>query len=121
MAIRNGNKARNGKRRESRLAPRTDPPPVEPSPFRRPKPERKSRASKVHPRGRDLKYPLADITRRLQMISAVAITAEIALKTQNCEQDSDIAACLRHGVVDALTTQIERICRLRIPAAVDAP
>jgi hypothetical protein len=31
-----------------------------------------------------------------------------------CEQDADIAECLRHGVVDALTAQIECICRLRV-------
>jgi hypothetical protein len=103
------------------LATPAERPLIDPSLIRRPKSERKSIASKARPRGRDLQYPLADITRRLQVISAVAITAEIALKTQNCEQDSDIAACLRHGVVDALTTQIERICRLPIPAAVDAP
>jgi hypothetical protein len=39
------------------------------------------------------------------VIGAVAVTAEVALKTQNCEQDADIAECLRHAVVDALTTQ----------------
>jgi hypothetical protein len=46
------------------------------------------------------------------VIGAVAVTAEVALRTQNCEQDADIADCLRHGVVDALTTQIERLSRL---------
>jgi ribosome-binding protein aMBF1 (putative translation factor) len=46
------------------------------------------------------------------VIGAVAVTAEVALKTQNCEQDADIAECLRHAVVDALTTQTERVSRL---------
>jgi hypothetical protein len=46
------------------------------------------------------------------VISAVAVTSEVALRAQNCEQDADIALCLRHGVVDALATQIERMGRL---------
>jgi hypothetical protein len=46
-----------------------------------------------------LQNPLADITRRLKVIGAVAVTAEVALRTQNCEQDADIAECLRYGVV----------------------
>jgi hypothetical protein len=29
--------------------------------------------------------------RRLEVISAVAVTAEVALRAQNCEQDADIA------------------------------
>jgi hypothetical protein len=125
MAIRNGNKARKGhlgrrsirKRRDFRLAPRAESPPIDPSPMRRPSLVRKSIASKFRTRGRDLQYPLADITRRLKVIGAVAITAHIALRTRNCEQDADIAECLRHGVVDALATQIERIGRLCIPLA----
>jgi hypothetical protein len=46
---------------------------------------------------------------RGQVIGAVAVTvtAEIALRAQNCEQDADIALCLRHGVVDALTTHCQ--------------
>jgi hypothetical protein len=83
-----------------------------PSPRPRRKPARNPFASKAGPRGRDLQDPLADITRRLKVIGAVAVTAEVALRTQNCEQDADIADCLRHGVVDALTTQIERLSRL---------
>src|SRR5712671_4601725 len=69
-------------------------------------------ASKAGPRRRDLHDPLPDITRHLQVISAVAVTSEVALRAQNCEQDADIALCLRHGVVDALATQIERMGRL---------
>jgi hypothetical protein len=64
---------------------------------------------------------LAEITRRLKVIGAVAITTEVALRTQNCEQDADIAECLRHGVVDALTTQIERMSRLSASVAGYAP
>ncbi len=125
MAIQNGNKARKGdfqrrsirKRRDFRLAPRAESPPIDPSPIRRSTRVRKSIASKLRPRGRRLQDPLADITRHLRVISAIAITTHIALRTQNCEQDADIAECLRHGVVDALATQIERIRRLYIPAA----
>jgi hypothetical protein len=60
---------------------------------------------------------LADIVRRLRVIGAVTVTAEVALKSQNCEQDADIAQCLRHGVVDSLTMQIERLSRLCAPVA----
>jgi len=64
-------------------------------------------------RSGDRQDPLADITQRLKVIGAIAVTAEVALRTQNCEQDADIAKSLRHGVVDALSTQIERMSRLR--------
>jgi hypothetical protein len=77
-------------------------------------------ASKPGSRGCDREEPLADITRRLEVIGAIAVTAEVALRTQNCEQDADIAKCLRHGVVDALSTQIERMSRLRSPVTRDA-
>jgi translation initiation factor 6 (eIF-6) len=46
------------------------------------------------------------------VIGAFAVTAEVALRKQNCEQDADVADCLRHGVVDALMEQIERVGRL---------
>jgi hypothetical protein len=78
------------------------------------KPARNPSTSKPGSRGFDRPNPLAEITRRLEVIGAIAITAEVALRTQNCEQDADIAKCLRHGVVDALSTQIERIGRLCI-------
>jgi hypothetical protein len=61
---------------------------------------------------RSLQDSLTDIARHLKVISAVAVTAEVALRAQNCEQDADIALCMRHGLVDALTTQIERMSRL---------
>jgi hypothetical protein len=43
------------------------------------------------PWSRYLHDPLTDFTRRLEAISAVAATAEVALRAQNCEQDADIA------------------------------
>jgi hypothetical protein len=65
--------------------------------------------------------PLTDITRYLKVIGAIAVTVEVALRAQNCERDADIANCLRHGVVDALSTQIERMSQLRSPVARDTP
>lgn len=85
------------------------------------KPVREPSASKAAPRCRDLLGTLADISRRLKVVGAIAITADVALRQQNCERDADIAACLRCGVVDALTTQIERMSRLCAPVAGDAP
>jgi hypothetical protein len=58
-----------------------------------------------------LRDSLTAIARHLEVIGAVAVTAEVALRAQNCEQDADIAICLRYGVVDALTLQIERMSR----------
>jgi len=40
---------------------------------------RKPSASQSAPRGRDLHNPLTDISRRLEVMSAVAVTAEVAL------------------------------------------
>jgi hypothetical protein len=96
-------------------------PRTHPSPRPRRKPARKPSTPKSGPRGRDLQGPLADITRRLEVIIGVAVTAEVALRAQNCEQDAEIALCLRHGVVDALTTQIERMSRLSASVPGDAP
>jgi len=63
---------------------------------------------------------LAEITRYLKVIVALAVTAEVALRRQNSEQDADIAECLRHGVVNPLSIQIERMSRLRLPVIKDA-
>jgi hypothetical protein len=57
----------------------------------------------------------ADITRYLKVIVARAITAEVALRRQNSEQDTDIAECLQHDVVNPLSTQIQRMGRLELP------
>jgi hypothetical protein len=77
--------------------PRTHP---SPKPHR--KPARKPSASKSGPRGRDLHNPLTDITRRLEVISAVAVTAEVALRAQNCEQSADIAYDFSPGKEDGV-------------------
>ena len=55
------------------------------------KPARKPSASKSGPRGCDPHNPLTDITRRLEVIRAVAVTAEVELRAQNCEQGANIA------------------------------
>ncbi len=70
--------------------------------------------------GCDHKGALADVTRYLKVIEAIAVTTEVALRRQNCEQDTDFAECLLHGVVNPLSIQIERISRLRLPAIKDA-
>jgi hypothetical protein len=91
------------------------------SPGPRHEPDRKPIESKAAPHGRDLQYRLADITRRLKVIGAVTVTVEVALRTQNCEHDIDVARCLRFGVVDALTTQIESLSRFCVPAVRQMP
>jgi hypothetical protein len=87
-------------------------PRTHPSARSRCKPPRKPLKAKAGALDRSLQDSLTDIARHLKIISAVAVTAEVALRAQNCEQDADIALCMRHGLVDALTTQIERVSRL---------
>jgi hypothetical protein len=87
-------------------------PATHPSPRSQRKLARKPLKAKSGLLGRSLQDSLADITRRLKVIEAVAVTAQAALRVQDCEQDVDIADCLRHGLVDTLTTQIERMSRL---------
>jgi hypothetical protein len=106
-------------RRRARLdgnRPRTHP-----SPKARRTPAREPCTSDVGSRGRDLQWQLAEIIRRLKVIGSLAVTAEVALRRQNCEQDADIAECVRHGVVDALTAQIERLSQFSAPFGGDAP
>jgi hypothetical protein len=91
------------------------------SPGPRHEPDCKPIESKAALHGGDLQYRLADITRRLKVIGAVAVTAEVALRTQICEHDIDVARCLRFGVVDALTTQIESLSRCCVPAVRQLP
>jgi hypothetical protein len=86
---------------------------IQQSPRVPPKSARNPSESRPGSRGSDPQDPLADIIRYLKVIGAIAVTAEVALRTQSCERDADIAKCLRHGVVDALSTQIERMTRLR--------
>ena len=90
---------------------------VHPSLARRRKPADEPLISKTGLGGRDLQGQIVDIIQRLRVVGSVAVTAEVALRAQNCEQDADIAECLRHGVVDALTAQIERMSRLCAPVA----
>jgi hypothetical protein len=87
-------------------------PRTHPSARSRRKAPRKSLKAKAGALDRSLQDSLTDIARHLEIIGAVAVTAEVALRAQNCEQDADIALCMRYGLVDALTTQIERMRRL---------
>jgi hypothetical protein len=45
------------------------------------------------------------VVKRLQVIHAVAVTVEHALRNQNCEQDVEIADCLRFGVSNPVFEQ----------------
>ena len=116
MATPNSSGVERGRARADGNRPR-----AHPSPKVRRKPARTPPEPKTGPSDRDLQNQLADITRRLKVIGAIAVTAEVALRTQNCEHDADIAECLQYGVVDALTTQMERMSRLCAPAARDTP
>jgi hypothetical protein len=100
-----------------RAHPDDNRPRIRPSPKSLRKLAGKPLVSKPSPHDRTFRDSVADIGRRLQVIGAIAVTAEAALRAQNCDQDGDIAQCLRYGVVDALTTQIERLSQLLCPRA----
>lgn len=52
---------------------------------------------------------LVFVTLRLRAIHGAAITAELALRQQAAEQDSEIATCLRFGVCDPISDQIRAL------------
>ena len=51
---------------------------------------------------------LAEIAASLRFISGTALAVEKALRQQKAEHDVDLADCLRFGVVDPATLQMER-------------
>ena len=79
----------------------------------------RSAARKVHPRaGAGFLTPrsalgaerqLSLIIRRLIAIYGTAITAELALRQQAVEQNSEVADCLRAGVCDPIAEQIRAL------------
>jgi hypothetical protein len=62
--------------------------------------------------GRDQHDAPIDINRYLKPIVALAIAAEVTLRSQNSEQDGDIADSLRHGIVNPLSVQIESMSQI---------
>src|SRR5690349_5541557 len=52
---------------------------------------------------------LPDIISRLRVIQSAVVVAGMALKQQNCELDADVASVLRHGAIDRLQDEIERL------------
>jgi hypothetical protein len=53
----------------------------------------------------ELNETLTMVVKRLQVMHAVAVTVERALRHQNCEQDVEIADCLRFGVSNPVFEQ----------------
>ena len=51
---------------------------------------------------------LVCLAANLRFIFGSALTVELALRKQNAEQDTDLAYCLRSGVVDPAAAQMER-------------
>ena len=52
------------------------------------------------------------VVARLRAVFGTAVTAELALRAQGAERDSEIADCLREGVSVPLATQLERLSRI---------
>jgi hypothetical protein len=44
----------------------------------------------------------------LQFISGIALALDLALRTQNADQDVDLANCLRFGVINSTHRELER-------------
>jgi hypothetical protein len=49
------------------------------------------------------------LLRRLRTIYGTALTAELALRHQAAEQDSEVADCLRAGVCDPIADQVREL------------
>ena len=52
---------------------------------------------------------LSLLLRRLRTIYGTALTAELALRHQAAEQDSEVADCLRVGVCDPIADQVREL------------
>ena len=52
---------------------------------------------------------MTGVALRLKCIYATAVTAALAIRVQNSEQDSDVADCLRTGVCDPLDCQLAQL------------
>jgi hypothetical protein len=52
---------------------------------------------------------LRDVALRLQVVYSTCVTAQLALEGQHAERDRDIARCLRMGVSEPVTKEVERI------------
>lgn len=73
-----------------------------------------SQASKSSRPTHRLGADLADAARRLHAAYGVAVAAELAPRAQTCEQDSEIAHCLRLGVVDGIAAESQRFRRVAV-------
>ena len=52
---------------------------------------------------------LSEMALRLRAIVATTITSELALRKLNCEQDVEVADCLRAGVCDPLDAHVRQL------------
>jgi hypothetical protein len=53
--------------------------------------------------------PLTGVALRLKFIYATAVTAALAIRVQNSEQDAEVADRLRTGVCDPLDYQLAQL------------
>jgi hypothetical protein len=58
---------------------------------------------------RDLASSLRDIASALNTVYSTCVTAQLALKGQNADQDYDILAALRMNVTEPVSRQVERL------------
>ncbi len=57
----------------------------------------------------DVVRRLVTVAQRLKVIYGIALSAELALRKQDAEQDVDIAECLRSGVCNPVAEQAENM------------
>jgi len=57
----------------------------------------------------DVVRQIITVAQRLKVIYGIALSAELALRKQDAEQDVDIAECLRSGVSNPIAEQAENM------------
>lgn len=67
-----------------------------------------------------LREGIREVAQQLRLAYCVVVTAELALRTRNCDEDNTVAACLRWGVLDSVGQQVERLSGLLVQLGGDA-
>lgn len=61
---------------------------------------------------------MGELTGRLKIIFAIAVTADLALRQLNCERDIEVADCIRCGVYGPIADQVRILQQALAPRRV---
>lgn len=82
-------------------------------------------SARIHrePPDHEVSSQIAMLALRLNVVYAMAVSVQLALRHQSAEFDTDLADCLRHGVCDPLADQIDaaQIILKRLGGKMPAP